>query len=49
MSEWYRNPSNNAAELLSGVDISEDSLLAEETIDRKKVSKWVADNIVDPR
>ncbi len=49
VSEWYRNPSNNAAELLSGVDISEDSLLTEETIDRKQVSKWVADNIVDPR
>ena len=48
-SEWYRNPSNNAAELLSGVDTSEDSLLTEEAIDRKKVSKWVADNIVDPR
>jgi len=49
VSEWYRNPSNNAAELLSGVDTSEDSLLTEEAIDRKKVSKWVADNIVDPR
>ena len=48
-SEWYRNPSNNAAELLSGVDISEDSLLTEEAIDRKQVSRWVADNIVDPR
>jgi hypothetical protein len=49
VSEWYRNPSNNAAELLSGVDISEDSLLTEEAIDRKHVSKWVANNIVDPR
>ena len=48
-SEWYRNPTNSVPKLLSGVDVSEDSLLAEETIDWKTVSKWVADTIVDPK
>ena len=48
-SEWYRNPRNNAPELLSGVAVSLDSLLSKETISYKQVSKWITDNIVDPR
>ena len=48
-SEWYRNPRNNAPELLSGVAVSLDSLLSKETINYKQVSKWITDNIVDPK
>tara|TARA_R110002074_G_scaffold10603_1_gene40071 strand:- start:278 stop:463 length:186 start_codon:yes stop_codon:yes gene_type:complete len=48
-SEWYRNPNNAEAQLLSGVEVSEDALLPESAIDAKQVSKWITDNIVDPK
>tara|TARA_Y100001963_G_scaffold158977_1_gene260662 strand:+ start:2266 stop:3033 length:768 start_codon:yes stop_codon:yes gene_type:complete len=46
---WYRNPENRSCELLSGVELSEDTLLSENSIDKKKVAKWVISNIVDPK
>ena len=48
--EWYRNPNNNACTLLSPVNVSEDILLTEDNFgDKKKVEKWVIENIVDPK
>ena len=48
--EWYRQPNNHDCTLLSGVDVSEDALLTEETYgDKKEVEKWVIQNIVDPK
>lgn len=46
---WYRNPENRSCELLSSVEVSEDTLLSEASIDAKKVEKWVISNIVDPK
>ena len=49
-NEWYRTPSNRSCTLLSPVDVSEDSLLTEDSFgDKKKVENWVIKNIVDPR
>ena len=48
-NEWYRNPSNETCELMSPVTVSEDALLTEQTIGEKQVTKWVIDNIVDPK
>ena len=48
-AEWYRSPNNREATLLSGVAVSEDQLLIEEAVNEKQVSKWIADNIVDPK
>ena len=48
-SEWYRIPNNSTPELLSGVQVSLDSLLTEDTIGYKQVSKWITDAIVDPK
>tara|TARA_B100002019_G_scaffold280820_1_gene284182 strand:+ start:586 stop:1374 length:789 start_codon:yes stop_codon:yes gene_type:complete len=49
-NEWYRTPSNRSCTLLSPVDVSEDSLLTEDSFgDKKKVENWVIRNIVDPR
>tara|TARA_R110000824_G_scaffold100088_2_gene237890 strand:- start:3598 stop:4362 length:765 start_codon:yes stop_codon:yes gene_type:complete len=47
--EWYRNPSNDSCELVSGVVVSEDSLLTEDTIGEKQMEKWVIENLVDPK
>ena len=47
--QWYRNPANPTAELLSGAEMSEDQLLSAGSIDEKQVSKWIADHIVDPK
>ena len=47
--EWYRNPDNQSCKLVSAVTVSEDSLLTEQTIGEKQVTKWVIDNIVDPK
>jgi hypothetical protein len=47
--EWYRQATNHSCEILSGVDISEDCLVAPEALDKKKVEKWVINNIVDQR
>ena len=47
--EWYRNPSNDSCQLISPVSVSEDNLLTEDTIGVKAVTKWVIDNIVDPK
>ena len=48
-SDWYRTPNNSEATLLSGVEMSEDQLLSEDVLDLKKVSKWITDNVVDPK
>jgi len=47
--QWYCNPANPTAELLSGAEMSEDQLLSAESIDEKQVSKWIVNHIVDPR
>ena len=47
--DWYREPRNVEPVLLSGIAVSEDQLLSEDVIDLKKVSKWITDNVVDPR
>jgi hypothetical protein len=47
--DWYRAPRNVEPTLLSGIAISEDQLLSEDVLDQKKVSKWITDNVVDPR
>ena len=47
--QWYRNPANPTAELLSGAEMSEDQLLSAESIEKKQVSKWVTNYVVDPR
>lgn len=47
---WFRNPNNTTCELMSGVSVSEDLYLTEAAYgDKKKVEKWVIDNIVDPK
>ncbi len=47
--DWYREPRNVVPTLLSGLAISEDQLLSEDVLDVKKVTKWITDNVVDPR
>ena len=47
--DWYRAPRNVEPTLLSGIAVSEDQLLSEDVLDQKKVSKWITDNVVDPR
>jgi len=47
--QWYRSPANPTAEMLSGVEMSEDQLLSAESIDEKQVSKWITDHVVDPK
>ena len=47
--DWYRHPRNVEPTLLSGIAVSEDQLLSEDVLDQKKVSKWITDNVVDPR
>ena len=47
--EWYRVPSNDSCQLISPVSVSEDNLLTEHTIGVKAVTKWVIENIVDPK
>ena len=48
-SEWYRNQDSRSARLVSGVDASEQQVAGPGALDQKQVSKWVADNIIDPR
>ena len=48
-AEWYRRPNNGQATLLSGIEVSEDQLLCAESIDEKQVSKWIIENVVDPK
>ena len=47
--EWYRDPNNPTTVLLSGVVMSEDILLPSSAVDKKQVSKWITDNVVDPK
>jgi hypothetical protein len=47
--QWYRRPGNPTAEMLSGVEMSEDQLLSAGSIEEKQVSKWVTNYVVDPR
>ncbi len=48
-SEWYRTPNNRTCNLLSDVAMSEDVLISADAMDTKKVTKFVIDNIVDPK
>jgi len=48
--EWHREPNNKTCTLLSGVNVSEDIFLTDETFgDKKKVEKWVINTLVDPK
>lgn len=48
--QWSREPNNKTCTLLSGVDVSEDTLLTDEAYgNKKKVTKWIIDNLVDPK
>lgn len=47
--EWYRTPSGRFPNLLSCVEITEDQLLPPEVISEKAVSRYVLENIVDPK
>ena len=48
-AEWYRAPNNQTCSVLSGIAVSEDFLLDSDAMDVKKVTKYVIDNIVDPK
>jgi hypothetical protein len=49
-AEWSRDPNNRTCTLLSSVSVSEDVFLTDEAFgNKKKVKKWVVNNIVDPK
>ena len=49
-NEWYTNASSRSCMLLSGADVRESHLLTDDNFnDKKKLKKWVTNNIVDPK